>query len=181
MLVGSGGLGREVNPLLRFLSFPGSEAVLRLACGGRVRGAIESVGSGAARMGLRPAPVVAELWRSYASLVDDAARRAFLRTLRAVVDPRGQAVSAFNRLHLAAEVPTLIVWGDADPIIPVDHAHAARASMPGSRLEIFEGVGHYPHCEAPERFVEVLSEFIETTMPARITMQAHHVLREAES
>jgi pimeloyl-ACP methyl ester carboxylesterase len=179
VLVGSGGLGREVNPLLRFLSLPGSEAVLRLACAARVRAAIESVGSGAARMGLRPAPVVAELWRSYASLVDDAARRAFLRTLRAVVDPRGQAVSAFNRLHMAAEVPTLIIWGDADPIIPVDHAHAAHASIPGSRLEIFEGVGHYPHCEAPERFVEVLSEFIEMTVPARITVAAHHMLRQS--
>jgi len=178
VLVGSGGLGREVNPLLRFLTLPGSEAVLQLACAARVRGAIESVGSGAARLGLQPAPVVAELWRSYASLGDEAARHAFLRTLRAVVDPRGQAVSAANRLHLAAEVPTLIVWGDADPIIPVDHAFAAHAAIPGSRLEVFEGVGHYPHCEQPARFVEVLGDFIETTMAARITVAARHVLRE---
>ncbi len=176
VLVGSGGLGREVNPLLRFLSLPGSEAVLRLGCAASVRGAIHSVGRLASRVGLRPAPVVAELWRSYTSLADDATRRAFLRTLRAVVDPRGQAVSAANRLHLAGEVPTLIVWGDADPIIPVEHAHAAHASIPGSRLEIFEGIGHYPHCEAPERFVEVLTEFIESTVPARITASRRHVL-----
>ena len=181
VLVGSGGLGREVNRLLPLLSLPGSEAVLRLGCATRVRGAIESVGSAVARLGLRPAPVVVELWRSYASLADDAARRAFLRTLRAVVDPRGQAVSASNRLHLAAEVPTLIVWGDADPIIPVDHAYAAHTSIPGSRLEIFEGLGHYPHCEAPQRFVEVLSDFIETTVPARITVGAQHVLRQTGS
>jgi pimeloyl-ACP methyl ester carboxylesterase len=90
-------------------------------------------------------------------------------------------VSASNRLHLAAEVPTLIVWGDADPIIPVDHAYAAHDSIPGSRLEIFEGVGHYPHCEAPDRFVDVLGDFIETTVPARITVSAHHVLRETGS
>jgi len=178
VLVGSGGLGREVNALLRFLSLPGSEAVLRLACAAPVRGAIESIASGAARVGLRPAPVVAELWRSYASLASDAARGAFLRTLRAVVDPRGQAVSASNRLHLAAEVPTLIIWGDADPIIPVEHAYAAHSSIPGSRLEIFEGVGHYPHCEEPERFIEVLSEFVESTLPARITVGARHVLRK---
>jgi pimeloyl-ACP methyl ester carboxylesterase len=181
VLVGSGGLGREVNSLLRYLSLPGSEAVLRLACAAPVRRAIESIAGGAARLGLRPAPVVAELWRSYASLADDAARRAFLLTLRAVVDPRGQAVSASNRLHLAAQVPTLIVWGDADPIIPVDHAHTAHASIPGSRLEIFEGVGHYPHCEAPERFVEVLNDFIENTVPARITVAAHHVLGQTGS
>lgn len=178
VLVGSGGLGREVHQLLRLLSLPGSEGVLRLACAEKVRNAIGSVGRSAARVGLRPAPVVAELWRSYGSLGDDRARRAFLRTLRAVVDPRGQAVSAANRLHLAAEVPTLIVWGDADPIIPVDHAYAAHTSIPGSRLEVFGGVGHYPHCETPERFVAVLSDFVETTLPARITVSAHHVMRD---
>ena len=75
-------------------------------------------------------------------------------------------------------MPTLIVWGEADRIIPVDHAYAAHTLIPGSRLEIFQGVGHYPHCEAPERFVQVLSKFIETTMPARITAEAHHVLRQ---
>jgi pimeloyl-ACP methyl ester carboxylesterase len=181
VLVGSGGLGREVNPILRGLSLPGSAAVLRLACAAPIRGGIESVGHLAARIGLRPAPVVAEIWRSYASLSDDATRRAFLSTLRAVIDPRGQAVSAANRLHLAAEMPTLIIWGDADPIIPVEHAHAAHASIPGSRLEIFEGVGHYPHCEAPERFVEVLTEFIENTVPARISVAPHHVLGSARA
>jgi pimeloyl-ACP methyl ester carboxylesterase len=178
VLVGSGGLGREVSRLLRLLSLPGSEPVLRLACAAQVHRAIESVSSAAARVGLRPAPAVAELWRSYASLTNDAARRAFLRTLRAVVDPRGQAVSASNRLHLAAQVPTLIVWGEVDRIIPVDHAYAAHTLIPGSRLEIFQGVGHYPHCEAPERFVQVLIKFIETTTPARITTAAHHVLRQ---
>ena len=181
VLVGSGGLGREVNPLLRYLSLPGSEAVLRLTCAAPVRGAVEKVAGLASRVGLHPAPVVAELWRSYASLADDATRRAFLRSLRAVIDPRGQVVSAANRLHLAAEIPTLIVWGDADPIIPVEHAHAAHAAIPGSRLEIFEGVGHYPHCEAPERFVEVLTEFIESTVPAQIAASARHVLGSAES
>jgi len=178
VLVASGGLGREVSRLLRLLSLPGSEPVLQLACAARVHRAIESVSSAAARVGLRPAPAVAELWRSYASLTNDAARRAFLRTLRAVVDPRGQAVSASNRLYLAAELPTLIVWGEADRVIPVDHAYAAHSLIPGSRLEIFQGVGHYPHCEAPERFVQVLGKFIETTMPARITAAAHHVLRQ---
>jgi pimeloyl-ACP methyl ester carboxylesterase len=179
VLVGSGGLGQEVNPILRLLSLPGAENVLRLACAAPVRGAFEWFGGTAARVGLGPAPVVRELWRSYASLGDEATRHAFFRTLRAVVDPRGQAVSASNRLHLAAELPTLIVWGDADPIIPVSHAYAAHDSMPGSHIEVFPGVGHYPHCEDPKLFVEVLTEFIENTIPGRITMGAEHVLREA--
>jgi pimeloyl-ACP methyl ester carboxylesterase len=181
VLVSAGGLGREVNPLLRVLSLPGSEALLLLACAPPVLHAIEAVGGLAARLGLRPAPVVAELWRSYASLGDLVTRRTFLRTLRAVIDRSGQAVSASNRLHLAAEIPTLLVWGDVDPIIPVAHAHEAHAAIPGSRLEIFESVGHYPHVEAPERFVALLSEFIESTVPAQITIAPRHVLGEASA
>lgn len=178
VLVASGGLGREVNRLLKLLSLPGSAGVLKLACGARVRGTIEGVTRLTSRAGLHPAPVFAELWRSYSSLADDDTRRAFLRTLRAVVDPRGQSVSAVNRLHLAAEIPTLIIWGNADPIIPVEHAHAAHAAIAGSRLEIFDDVGHYPHCEAPEQFIAVLTEFIESTVPAQITVSRRHVLGE---
>jgi pimeloyl-ACP methyl ester carboxylesterase len=85
-----------------------------------------------------------------------------------VVDSGGQAVSALRRLHRAAELPTLIVWGARDPFIPVSHALSAHEAIPGSRLEIFEGVGHYPHCEAPERFVDVLVSFIDSTQPARL-------------
>jgi pimeloyl-ACP methyl ester carboxylesterase len=70
-----------------------------------------------------------------------------------------------DRLYLAADVPTLIVWGEDDSIIPVAHAHAAHEAIPGSRLELFEGVGHFPHVEAPERFVEVLLDFLATTEP----------------
>jgi len=107
------------------------------------------------------------MWRSLASLADRDSRRAFFRSLHAVVDPGGQAVSALDRLYLAAQVPTLIVWGDRDPFIPVVHALAAHKLIPGSRLEIIEDVGHFPHCEAPARFVEVLLDFIGSTTPAR--------------
>jgi len=184
VLVASGGLGREVSPLLRLLSLPGSEAVLRLACATSVQNVLGSAGDvlgrAAARAGLHPAPFIAEMWRSYASLGDDATRRAFLRTLRAVVEPRGQAVSARNRLHLAEELPTLLVWGDADPIIPVEHALAAHRAIGGSRLEIFEGVRHFPHCEAPGRFVDVLADFVEGTVPARVRVSSRHVVGRAE-
>jgi pimeloyl-ACP methyl ester carboxylesterase len=89
-----------------------------------------------------------------------------MHTLRAVVDVSGQRVSARDRLHLASEVPTLIVWGDRDAIIPVHHAYATRDLVAGSRLEIFEGVGHYPHCERPDQFVAVFSDFMASTAPA---------------
>jgi pimeloyl-ACP methyl ester carboxylesterase len=179
VLVNSGGLGREVNRLLSLLSLPGSEAVLLLACSKPVLHVIESAGSLAAKLRVKLPPVVAEIWRSYSSLGDDQTRRSFLRTLRAVIDRRGQAVSATDRLHLAAEMPTLIVWGSNDPVIPVEHAYEAHEGIAGSRLEIFEGVGHYPHVEAPERFVAVLTDFIETTLPAQITVSPRHVLGSA--
>ena len=88
-------------------------------------------------------------------------------TVRAVIDPGGQTVSARDRLYLAAAVPTLIAWGDRDDIIPVAHAHAAHALLPQSRLEIFEGAGHFLHVEQPLRFAEMLRDFIESTEPTQ--------------
>ena len=111
VLVDAGGLGSEVNPLLRMLTLPGSEAVLLVACAPPVRRIVEAIGRATLRKKLENATVIPELWRSYASLGDVDARRAFLRTLRAVIDPRGQSVSATDKLYLAAGMPTLIIWG----------------------------------------------------------------------
>jgi pimeloyl-ACP methyl ester carboxylesterase len=178
VLVGSGGLGREVNPLLKALSLPGSDALLRVGCAEPIRDCIGGLGKLASRFGLMPEPAVNELWRAYSSLGDADTRHDFLRTLRAVIDQGGQAVSAANRLHLAAQMPTLIVWGDSDPIIPVHHAFSAHEAIEGSRLEIFEGVGHFPHCESPARFVTVMTEFIENTAPAHVTVTRDQVVKQ---
>lgn len=166
-LVGSGGLGREVNGLLRTLTLPGGEQLLPVVCSPKLRDAGDRLAAWLAGCGLRAAPVVEEIWRSYASLAEAATRRAFFRTLRAVIDSDGQSVSAADRLHLTSQVPTLIVWGGCDAIIPVRHAHAAHDAIENSRLEVFEDAGHYPHCEEPERFTEALTDFIESTAPAR--------------
>ncbi len=176
VLVDAGGLGKEVNPLLKMLTLPGSEAVLLVACAPPVRRVVETIGRIALRKKLADATVIPELWRSYSSLGTVEGRRAFLRTLRAVIDPRGQSISATDKLYLAAGMPTLIIWGEDDRIIPVEHAHAAHAAVPGSWLEVIEGVGHYPHCESPERFVEALTEFIESTRPARIKVSRKRIL-----
>ena len=106
VLVDAGGLGKEVNRLLRMLTLPGSEAVLLLACAPPVRRVVEAIGRVAFRKKLRNDTVIPELWRSYSSLGDVEGRRAFLRTLRAVIDPRGQSVSANDKLYLAAGIPT---------------------------------------------------------------------------
>lgn len=180
VLVSSGGLGLEVSPLLRALSVAGADLLFPFVCSPALRDAGSRFGEWLGRVGFRPSPVVAETWRSYASLADEDARRAFFRTLRAVIDSDGQAVSAADRLYLAAHVPTLIVWGAADPIIPIHHAHDAHEAIRGSRLEIYQGVGHYPHCEEPESFAAMLADFVATSAPATFTESDWcELLREA--
>jgi pimeloyl-ACP methyl ester carboxylesterase len=163
-LVGSGGLGREVSWLLRALTLPGAEYAMPLIFPPFLRGKGEAVGRVLHDRGIR-APRLAEMWRSYVSLTQAANRAAFVRTLRAVIDPGGQSVNASDRLYLAAAMPTLIVWGENDQMIPVEHAYSAHDLIPHSRLEIFEGIGHFPHVEEPVRFTEVLRDFINTTEP----------------
>jgi pimeloyl-ACP methyl ester carboxylesterase len=102
----------------------------------------------------------------YASLTESENRQSFVRTLRGVIDPAGQAVSAHDRLYLARHLPTLVVWGARDRMIPVSHATAAHASMPDSELAIFESSGHFPHTDEPERFSRTVNAFIERTRAA---------------
>lgn len=166
VLVGSGGLGREVSWLLRALTLPAAEYVMPLLFPRFARRGGDKLTRFFHERGVR-APHFAEMWRAYASLTETPNRHAFIRTLRAVIDPGGQTVSAKDRLYLAAAVPTLIAWGDHDDIIPVAHAYAAHELMQGSRLEIFEGAGHFLHAEEPARFAALLTDFIETTTPAR--------------
>jgi pimeloyl-ACP methyl ester carboxylesterase len=111
------------------------------------------------------APRAGEMWYAYSSLSDARTRQAFLRTLRSVVDYRGQSVSALNKLHVAAGLPTMLIWGDHDRIIPVAHGYAAHEALEGSRLEVLEGIGHFPHAEAPVAVAEILEDFISSTAP----------------
>ena len=175
VLVGSGGLGREVSWILRLLTLPAAEYAMPLLFPRFLRDRGNRVSAFLHDRGIH-APHVAEMWRAYASLAEPENRRAFHRTLRAVVDPGGQTVSATDRLYLAAAVPTLIAWGDRDDIIPVEHAHRAHEQMPGSRLEIFTGAGHFLHAEQPAKFAAVLGDFIEHTAPARRDLAAYREL-----
>jgi pimeloyl-ACP methyl ester carboxylesterase len=165
VLVSSGGLGREVHLLLRAAALPGSEVVLPLLASPGLIGRIGGVGSFLGRLGLRAGDDLDEMWRGFSSLADPGARAAFVHTLRTILDPGGQRVSATDRLYLAEEMPSLIIWGERDPIIP--HHHGVRASeiMPGSRLVTFPQAGHFPHRADPRRFVRELTDFMESTEP----------------
>ncbi len=160
VLVSSGGLGDEVSWLLRSLSAPGMGHLLGVATLPRVMNGVDRTGTLLSKVGIHASEQTTEIHKAYISLASRDARSAFLHTIRSVIDHQGQRVSASNRIHLAGDIPTLIVWGSRDRIIPVAHAHDAHELIPGSQLELFAKAGHYPHTEEPERFASVLEAFL---------------------
>jgi pimeloyl-ACP methyl ester carboxylesterase len=169
VLVSSGGLGREVHLLLRAAALPGADYVLPALTSTRLLGVGRGVGGLLRRLRLSPGEDLQLLADGFASLDNAGSRQAFLHTVRAVIEPSGQRVSAQDRLSLAALLPSLIVWGERDSIIPVEHGAAAHEAMPGSWLEVFPDAGHMPHDADPERFAALLIEFCRTTEPAQLT------------
>jgi pimeloyl-ACP methyl ester carboxylesterase len=166
VLVGSGGSGPEISPVLRALTLPGAHAMLLLL---RLPGARLQLGATVAllrAMNTALGQDAPDLLRVVDALPDATARAAFLRTLRAVADWRGQVITMLDRCYLTQGMPTLLVWGTRDAVIPVEHGHRAHEAMPGSRLELFEGAGHFPFHSDPIRFVRTVEEFLADTTPA---------------
>ncbi len=197
VLVSSGGLGRELSLLLRAAALPGAELVLpvitsrwlhqrtaaiadgvsRLGRLGQASlGRLSLDRLGLSRLGVRASADLTEAWRALGDL-DAEGRRAFLATVRSVIDPGGQTVTAWDHLPMAATVPTMLVWGAKDRIIPSWHAvTAARTGFPGCRVEIFERAGHFPQLSEPERFAALLADFIaDGAEPAQPTASSSAV------
>jgi len=185
VLVDSGGFGREVSKALRAGTMPGVELVLPIIANRHVRNAGVAASRVLSRMPVRPRPrpSTVEVVRGYSSLSESPSRAAFVHTLRSVVEPGGQRVSAVDRLYLTEGRPTLIVWGARDTVIPVAHAYHAHEVIPGSRLEIFEQSEHFPHMDEPSRFTRVMLDFLATTEPMhldRATMRERMAQRTRE-
>jgi pimeloyl-ACP methyl ester carboxylesterase len=171
VLVSSGGLGRSVNPLLRAATLPGSELAIAATIGPIT--ALGRAGAAAVRrLGLRFSPDLGEVGRGFATLADREGRVAFLDTLRSVVNFSGQRVDASDRLYLASGMPTLLLWGERDPIIPAGHGRRAQERMPGSRFVTFADSGHFPQIDDPHRFAATVLEFLEETEPSRLTPES---------
>jgi pimeloyl-ACP methyl ester carboxylesterase len=171
VLVSSGGLGSEVSLVLRAAALPGAELVIPLLASRRVRELASGVGRLLGYLRLKPGTDLAELATGMGSLADAEARQAFLHTLRSVIDPRGQRVSATDRLHLTEVMPSLVVWGERDPIIPVRHGVAAHEAMPGSRLELLPDAGHFPQLEEPHRLASILTDFMDSSKGAALQLE----------
>jgi pimeloyl-ACP methyl ester carboxylesterase len=168
VLVSSGGLGREVSPLLRTAALPGVQALMSLTIGPRAVAAMWAVGARMRARGLSSGVYVQAVARALRPLQSADARSAFLHTLRAVIDVHGQRVSARDRLYLLESMPTLIVWGERDNTIPLAHGQAAHRAIPGSVFRTIPGVAHFPHLEDAAALAELMREFIATTPPAQL-------------
>jgi pimeloyl-ACP methyl ester carboxylesterase len=169
VLVSSGGLGGEVHALLRAATLPGSELVLPFLAHPKALTVAASLTRALGRVGLKAGPDLTEMARGYESLSTAEVRSAFIHTVRAVIDPTGQRIDASDRLYLSSQMPSMIIWGSRDRIIPVAHAYAAHEGMPGSRLEVFEQAGHFPQLAEPSRFSRALEDFFSETEPARLS------------
>jgi pimeloyl-ACP methyl ester carboxylesterase len=153
VLVSSGGLGRDVGFWLRLASIPA---------------VVEHFGqpfmSRCTRLALRGAGLaLAEPYVSQLSAMNarQGTARAFARTVRDVIDWRGQRRYFFERCHEVELPPTAVFWGDRDPIIPFAHGKGFVDAFSGITFERFADCGHYPHHERPEAFVRAVEDFLQ--------------------
>ncbi|MGZ6825557.1 MAG: alpha/beta fold hydrolase [Mycobacteriales bacterium] len=166
VLVAAGGLGAEVHPFFRAAALPGAGTALGLSSLAPVRAPVLAASRLLSRLGLVDPEDVDGASEVWAGLRDRSTRAAFLRTLRGLVDLRGQAVTSRDRLYLTAAIPTLLLWGQRDPVLPVEHARRACDALPGARLEVVARAGHLPHRGSPERVADAVLGFLDSTAPA---------------
>ncbi|CAA9442167.1 MAG: hypothetical protein AVDCRST_MAG28-502 [uncultured Rubrobacteraceae bacterium] len=164
VLSDSAGLGRAVNPGLVALSSPGA---------GELRTALDKTPPGAARRAFRRALLMfARPWQIPLKWLKDQYKLAqlpnftdaTLGTIRSVVGSMGQREVLLDQLP-NLRMPTLIVWGIEDKVIPYPHAKEAIALLQDGSLELIPNCGHLPHVEQPKRFVSVLGQFLSEQQP----------------
>jgi len=167
-LVSSGGLGPEVSPMLRGAALPGASVALRAATSVRTVRALTALADRLGRADSAQAAPLRAVIRAIRPLGSGGGRRAFVETLRSVIDVRGQRVSAVDRLYLLGPVPALVVWGERDRTIPLEHGRAAHEAIPDCRFVTLPRAAHFPHLEDPDGLAEALEGFVATTSPHRI-------------
>ncbi len=182
VLIGSGGLGRDVGAPLRAAGLPGAPLVIRAATSKPVQSATRAAGKLLDGVGVSLPTDLEEGMQGFASLSDPAAREAFVNTVRSSLGVGGQRVSAVDKLYLMAGVPLLTIWGENDSIIPVQHAHEAAALVPEMRLNVIPDAGHFPHVDAPGQVLALIHAFERSTEPSELTLESMgEILREEVS
>lgn len=149
-LISSGGLGTEVGAGLRAASLPGSEVVFRAITSRAVVGSMTWLSGVMQKAGKSPSVLSERAISKLERLQDEERLAAFLSTVRSVVGPDGQRVSALDRLGRLDPARVLIMWGDADPMLPMQHGRDAQHLLPGSRFVVLPGSAHHPHTDNPD-------------------------------
>jgi pimeloyl-ACP methyl ester carboxylesterase len=167
-LVSSGGLGQEVSPLLRAAALPGASGLLWAVAHPRLLGGLRAGSAWLRGRGSKNAIYLEQFVRAVRPLEPPGAREAFLQSLRSVIDVRGQRVSARDRLDLLEATPTLIVWGERDNTIPLQHGLDTHRAVPHSQFVTLPDAAHFPHLEDPAGLADALRAFLGSTEPARV-------------
>ncbi len=158
-LVASAGLGREVNPILKLLTLPGLgdwSTLWALTPPGQLQRLGLRAWGCFARPEAAPAGWYAyQFWQG----LDPGLMWDQLAVSRALIDQQGQREIVLDRLS-ELNIPTLLVWGDSDQILPVSHGEEAVRRLRHGRLSIIPGCGHMPQVERPAQFVEALERFV---------------------
>lgn len=165
VLVSTGGLGKEVTPLIRFLTVPGSGLALAVATMRPWRPLVSGAMRGLSRLPVPATRDLGEVADIYEALADRAQRTAVQRVTSHVLDWRGQFVTMTDRSYLARLMPVLVVWGRDDMAIPASHADLAPTQVV-SDVHVLDDSGHFPHKDHPEEFCRLVVEFIESNEPA---------------
>jgi len=166
MLVGSGGLGPDVHPVIRAITTPGFEYLMGPLTLPGVRHVVATAMRGLSRTGVKEFRDFDEVASIYETFQDFDARSAICHVTRAVVDWRGQIVTMADRAYLTEAMPLCVIWGEDDRVIPATHASLASSLAPSARVEIISNAGHFPHKDHPERFVRIVNDFVRKTQPA---------------
>ncbi len=166
VLVGTGGLGPDVTPVIRAITTPGFAYFMGPLTLPGLRHVAAAAMRGLKRTGIREFRDFDEVATIYETFREPEARLAISHVTRAVVDWRGQIVTMADRAYLTEAMPLCVIWGEDDRVIPASHASIAAELAPGARVEVIANAGHFPHKDHPERFVRILNDFVRKTQPA---------------
>ncbi|MDP9427268.1 MAG: alpha/beta fold hydrolase [Actinomycetota bacterium] len=159
VLIAGAGLGRKVSLALRSLALPGYGG-LAVAWGKRPPGAVQRVLGRAALLFGSPRRTPAKWLKEQYKLARlPGFLEGQLATVRAQVSLRGQREILLDRLS-SLRVPTLVIWGERDRVLPLDQAREAISRIPDGSLELIPDCGHLPQVERPDHVAQTLVRFL---------------------
>jgi pimeloyl-ACP methyl ester carboxylesterase len=166
VLVDPGGLGPEVSPLIRALGLPGYDLALRVLTMPGVRQTQVAAMRLLAATGLREFRDFGEVATILDNFQDPGKRYAVHKLVSGVIDWRGQNVTMRDRAYLTEAMPLCVVWGADDRVLPASHADLVREVAPRARVTVMADAGHFPHRDHPAEFVDLVDDFMASTVPA---------------